>query len=87
MFGGLAFLFNGHMCCGVSRDDLMVRVGPEQHADALAEPGARPMDFTGRPLRGYVYVDDSGHQNTARLASWIERSLRFVESLPPKPKR
>ena len=84
MFGGLAFLVNGHMCCGINGEDLMLRVGPEGQADALARPGARPMDFTGRPLRGFVYVDASGYRTPSALASWIDRALRFVESLPPK---
>lgn len=52
MFGGLSFLLNGRMCCGVLRDDLVVRIGPKEYQQALEEPHARPMDFTGRPLRG-----------------------------------
>ena len=56
MFGGLAFMLHGNMCVGVTNDDLMVRVGPEQHAELLALPHARPMDFTGRPMKGFVFV-------------------------------
>jgi len=56
MFGGLCFMVNGAMCCGLTKTDLMVRFGPVQYDDALAEPHARPMDFTGRPLAGMVYV-------------------------------
>jgi len=55
MFGGLCFLVRGKMCCGVERDHLVVRVGPEQYERALSKPHARPMDFTGRPLKGFVY--------------------------------
>ena len=56
MFGGLTFMVNGNMCCGVLNDYLVVRVGPDRFADALSRPHARPMDFTGRPLKGMVYV-------------------------------
>ena len=84
MFGGLAFLVGGHMMCGVNRGELMVRVGPDQYGEALAQPEARPMDFTGRPLKGFVYVDERGFATQRKLASWVARGLRFVESLPPK---
>ena len=68
MFGGLAFMVGGHMCCGVIGDDLMVRVGRDAYEDALAAKGARPMDFTGRPLRGMVYVgsDNAGRPGRVR---------------------
>jgi TfoX/Sxy family transcriptional regulator of competence genes len=84
MFGGLAFMVHGHMCCGVMQDHLMVRVGPDQYADALAQPHAREMDFTGRPMKGIVWVDPPGFQSEAGLQTWIERGLAFVTSLPPK---
>jgi TfoX/Sxy family transcriptional regulator of competence genes len=79
MFGGHAFMVRGHMCVGVARGSLMVRVGPAQYAEALSHPEARPMDFTGRPLTGFVYVSPS-----AKLEPWIERALRFVTTLPPR---
>jgi len=60
MFGGIAFLLDGKMFCGTSKDDLMVRVGPDNHDDALRRPHARPMDFTGRPMKGYVFVESAG---------------------------
>ena len=84
MFGGLCFLLGGNMCCGVTGDELMVRVGPEAHAAALALPHARAMDFTGRPLRGFVYVSPEGSAAEADLAAWVERGVRFAESLPAK---
>lgn len=84
MFGGLAFIVNGHMCCGIVRDELMVRVGPEQHAEALSQPHARPMDFTGKPMKGMVYVEPAGIARDAVLRAWVERGLSFVLSLPPK---
>lgn len=85
MFGGLAFMVAGHMCCGIIGDELMVRVGPEAYDEALAQPGAREMDFTGRPMRGMVYVSAAGVETPEQLAAWVERGLRFVRSLPPKP--
>jgi TfoX/Sxy family transcriptional regulator of competence genes len=84
MFGGLAFMINGHMCCGVVGEDLVVRVGPKAHEQALSQPHARPMDFTGRPMKGFVYVEPLGCRPPKRLRSWIESGLEFVLSLPPK---
>ena len=84
MFGGLAFLVNGHMCCGIVGRDLVVRVGAAGHEEALSRPHARPMDFTGRPMSGFVYVGPPGCRTAASLGAWIQRGLRFVLSLPPK---
>jgi len=82
MFGGVAFMVAGHMLGGVHKDHLMLRVGPEQHAEALRQPHAGPMDFTGRPMRGYVTVRPEGYD--ADLEHWVETALRFVTTLPPK---
>ena len=71
MFGGIAFMLNGAMCCGVLKDDLVVRVGRERNEQALAPPHARPMDFTGRPMAGFIYVAPAGYQNAAALTKWI----------------
>jgi TfoX/Sxy family transcriptional regulator of competence genes len=78
MFGGLTFMVNGAMCCGVTAEALVVRVGPAQYERALAEPHARPMDFTGRPLAGMVYVDPAGYRTAATLSRWVQRGLDFV---------
>ncbi len=90
MFGGLAFLLRGNMCCGVHGDDLIVRVGPDQDADALAQPGARPFDITGRPMSGWILVGPEATASTDALIEWVDRALAFVEALPPggtaKPK-
>jgi len=86
MFGGLAFMLRGHMACGIVGSTLMVRVGPTAYEDALDEPHAREMDFTGKPIRGMVYVDPPGLEGRARLDRWIGRAVTFVESLPPKKK-
>ncbi|HEY2509415.1 MAG TPA: TfoX/Sxy family protein [Polyangiaceae bacterium] len=84
MFGGLCFMVAGAMCCGLTKTDFMVRVGPAQYDDALAEPHARPMDFTGRPMAGMVYVAPEGLRRDAALAKWIARGVRFVTTLPAK---
>lgn len=85
MFGGLAFMVNGHMCVGINGDDLMVRVGPERYERSLEYKHARPMDFTGKPLKGMVYVSPPGYRSTVNLTRWVEDGLKFVRSIPPKP--
>lgn len=88
MFGGLCFALNGHMTCGVQNDDLVARVGPDSHEAALKRAHTRPMDFTGRPMKGYVYVSADGLKRRANLERWVSQSVEFVESLPPKkPKK
>ena len=82
MFGGLAFLLDGKMCCGIVRKELMVRVGPKLYDEALREPHVRPMDFTGRPMRGMVFVAPAGLRTDAALRGWIDRAKHFVRSLP-----
>jgi hypothetical protein len=82
MFGGLAFMVGGRMCCGIVGDRLMVRVGSGGYEDALARPHARMMDFTGRPLRGFVYVEPAGVATAAMLDAWIARAEAFA----PAPK-
>ena len=84
MFGGLCFLYRSHMCCGIVGHELMVRVGPEAYESALAKPHARPMDFTGRPMRGLVYVGAKGIKTEQQLRKWVERGLAYASSLPPK---
>ena len=84
MFGGLTFLVDRHTCCGIVGDELMVRVGPRHYAAALARRHAREMDFTGRPLKGYVYVAREGLRTRQAVRSWVERGVTFARSLPPK---
>lgn len=84
MFGGLAFMLGGHMFCGVVRDSLMVRLGPEGAGRALDQPHVRPMDFTGRPMRGMVFVDPGGLQGDA-LRQWVDVGAGYARGLPPKP--
>ena len=75
MFGGIAFLAHGHMAVGIIRDELMVRVGPAAYEAALALPHARPMDFTARPMRGFVQVAPPGFAEDADLRAWIARGI------------
>ena len=84
MFGGLAFMSRGYMFIGIAGDTLMARVGPGHYDEALARPHVRAMDFTGRPLRGYVYVDPPGIGTDAELLGWIRCCRRFVDSLPAR---
>ena len=84
MFGGVAFMVSGNMACGVTGDELMVRVGPDNYEDALSRPHARPMDFTGRPMRGMVYVARPGFESDQDLAAWVDSGASFARSLPSK---
>jgi len=85
MFGGLCFLLKGHMCAGITGLTLMLRVGPERYADALARPHAREMDFTGRALKGMIYVDPPGIASAAGLGRWLGMAVAFAGSQPAKP--
>ena len=84
MFGGLCFMVSRHMCCGIVDDTLMARVGPEKYQECLSKPYAREMDFTGRALKGMVYVSPDGIESDEALAEWVETCEAFVNSLPPK---
>ena len=84
MFGGVAFMVRGNMCCGVIDDRLMVRVGPAAYDKALTLANAEPMDFTGRAMRGFVYVPPAGTRTTRQLGAWVQRGLDFAQTLPAK---
>lgn len=84
MFGGVAWMVQGNMAVGIVKDDLMVRVGPDAFESALKKKHARPMDFTGRPMKGYVYVAPAGVKTEASLTPWLERGVEFAMSLPAK---
>jgi TfoX/Sxy family transcriptional regulator of competence genes len=83
MFGGLTFMVGGHMCCGVNRDELIVRLDPDREADALARPHARPTDLTRRPMPGFVTVRPEGLDGE-RLQRWVQEAVARAASLPPK---
>lgn len=84
MFGGIAFLYQGNMAVGVTGHDLMVRVGPDATDAALARPGARIFDMTGRPMRGWVVVAGEAVAEDDALGAWIDEGHAFAASLPPK---
>jgi hypothetical protein len=84
MFGGLAFLSRGHMFVGIVGDTLMARIGLESYAEVLRQPHVREMDFTGRPMKGYVFVNPPGIERDDDLERWIVASRSFVRSLPGK---
>ncbi|MER5730354.1 TfoX/Sxy family protein [Streptomyces sp. NPDC002138] len=84
MFGGLAFLLHGNMTMAVSGEEVAVRVGPDRTEEALARPEARPMDFTGRPMRGWVTVSGPALAEDAVLDHWVSTAVAFADMLPPK---
>ena len=84
MFGGVAFMVRGHMSCGVAGPSLMVRVDPAEGDRLLREPNVRPMDFTGKPMRGFLFVDAPGIATAASLRKWIGRAVGFAETRPVK---
>ena len=84
MFGGLCFLACGNMCFGVVGEELMVRVGPDAYQACLSKPHAREMDFTGRAMKGMVYVGTKGFESDEGLAAWVKHGVDFASSLPPK---
>jgi TfoX/Sxy family transcriptional regulator of competence genes len=84
MFGGIAFLLDGKMFVGIVKDDLMVRVGPDHYDASLKRAHVRPMDFTGKPMLGYVFVAPDGVEEDTELERWIRLAASFVATLPKK---
>jgi TfoX/Sxy family transcriptional regulator of competence genes len=84
MFGGIAWMLHGNFACGVVGDELIVRLGAEDTASALSDPGTRPFDLTGRPMRGFVLVDASAVAGDDELASWVDAGADYAASLPAK---
>ncbi len=84
MFGGIAFMVRGNMCCGVVKDTLMLRVGAENYESLLSLPHAREMDFAGKSMKGMIYVDPEGLKSEEELKTWVERAVEFVLTLPAK---
>lgn len=87
MFGGVAYLVRGAMAVGVLGERLVVRATPDDAARWTAEPHVRPMDFTGRPMKGWLYVDAPAVATEAAMRTWVERSVGFVLANPAKPKK
>ncbi|MFV2002564.1 MAG: TfoX/Sxy family protein [Paracoccaceae bacterium] len=84
MFGGLCFLFHGHMLCGVSGKGQMFRIGKSREAEARAIAGAGPMQFTGRPMGGMIDVTEEAFQDDERRNAWLTLALANARALPPK---
>jgi TfoX/Sxy family transcriptional regulator of competence genes len=84
MFGGITFMLNGNMACGVIGDELIVRLGAEEAERALGEDAVRPFDFTGRPMRNWVVVERTRLESDGDLAEWVDAGASFAASLPPK---
>ncbi len=84
MFGGIAFMLRGNMCCGVIEKKLMLRVGPEQYEKMLSRAHVRIMDFTGRPMKGFVYVEPAGIASEKDLRDFVSTAVEYVRTLPSK---
>ena len=85
MFGGVCFMLNGNMLCGPTKSGfLMVRVGKDLEAEARSKPHTREMDFTGKPMKGFIYVVEDGLQNDDDIRQWIAFATQFVGNLPAK---
>jgi hypothetical protein len=90
MFGGVCFMIRGRMCCGIIDSSLMVRLDPDEADRVADEPHVRPMDFTGKPMRGYLFVDAEGIESPKTLKSWVDRCVTHIETMPvqtPKPRK
>lgn len=84
MFGGVGFLLNGNLACGVNKDDFIVRVDPEKHTTLLRKPHVHPFAMTGRPMKGWLVVDAEGVKTEKQLSGWVQEGVAFASSLPPK---
>ena len=87
MFGGLVFMVKGHMCCGISGDELFLRIGPAQAQRAVGDGCARLFDFTGKPMKSMVLVDPTNVRGDDELAVWVQKAVAFACSQPPKRQR
>jgi TfoX/Sxy family transcriptional regulator of competence genes len=84
MFGGVGFLLQGNMACGVNKDDLIVRVDPAKHASLLKKSHAKPFDLTGKPMKGWVVVEADGVKTSKQLGAWVREGVEYALTLPPK---
>ena len=84
MFGGVGFMLNGNMACGVNKDNLIVRVDPEKHSALLKKPHAKPFDLTGKPMKGWLVVEADGFRTDKQLNAWVKEGIEFASTLPPK---
>jgi TfoX/Sxy family transcriptional regulator of competence genes len=84
MFGGVGFLLNGNMACGVNKDNLIVRIDPEKQNTLLKKPHAKTFDLTGKPMKGWLVVEAGGIKTDKQLSAWVKEGLEFASTLPPK---
>ena len=84
MFGGVGFLLNGNMACGVNKDNLIVRIDPEKQNALLKKPHAKPFDLTGKPMKGWLVVEADGVKTDKQLNAWVKEVVEFASTLPPK---
>jgi TfoX/Sxy family transcriptional regulator of competence genes len=84
MFGGIAFLINGNMACGVHTDNLIVRLDRDDYDDALTRPGAAVFDLTGKVMKGWLLITPDALEDDADLEGWVRQGVEFAQSLPPK---
>jgi TfoX-like protein len=84
MFGGIAFLLNGNMCCGIHQNELIIRIDPEATDATLAQPHTRRFDLTGRPMDGWILVAPKGIATDAQLGKWVAVAVKYAGALPPK---
>ena len=84
MFGGVCFLLNGNMVCGVYKDYLILRLGEKASFEAMKQPHTKPFDITGKPMKGWVMVDGAGFKTDNKLKFWLDKARGFEKTLPPK---
>ncbi len=87
MFGGLCFLIHGNMCCGVLKDELVLRLDPARAQELLSRPYTKPMDFTGRPMKGFLFIEAGGLGTDRQLQDWVSMALASAQGRPRKPAR
>lgn len=84
MFGGVGFLLNGNMACGVNKDNLIVRIDPEKQDILLKKPHTKPFDLTGKPMKGWLVIEADGVKTDKQLSAWVKEGVGFALTLPPK---
>jgi TfoX/Sxy family transcriptional regulator of competence genes len=84
MFGGVGFLINGNMACGVNKDNLIVRIEPEKQTALLKKAHAKPFDLTGKPMKGWLLIEADGCKTVKQLSAWVKEGVEFASALPPK---
>ena len=84
MFGGIGFLIQGNMACGVHKEDMMVRIDPEKQDKLLKKTGAKVFDMTGKPMKGWLLVEPHGYKTEKQLSAWVKEGVEFASTLPAK---